>query len=195
MGRVWDSANGNLFASTIVRIGPGDPPASSLAFVVALAAYETARQVAPEVSIMIKWPNDLLTSNGAKFCGMLLERAGDAVVVGVGMNLFDHPLGLERSVTNLRKCGANPPHAQAVVEILAESLKNWLHRWRMGGLGPILKNWQQYAHPADTALLVQLPNGESMQGLYAGLNDDGALRLRLADGEIHAIHAADIFLI
>jgi BirA family biotin operon repressor/biotin-[acetyl-CoA-carboxylase] ligase len=195
MGRSWGSASGNLFASTIVRIGPSDPPASSLAFVVALAAHETGRQIAPEVSIKIKWPNDLLTSDGAKICGMLLERAGDAVVVGVGMNLFDHPQGLERPVTNLRERGANPPHAQAVVEILAEYLKNWLQRWRIGGLGPILKSWQQYAHPLGTALSVQLPNGEIQQGLYVGLNDVGALRLRLADGEIHAIHAADIFLI
>jgi BirA family biotin operon repressor/biotin-[acetyl-CoA-carboxylase] ligase len=195
MGRSWGSASGNLFASTIVRIGPSDPPASSLAFVVALAAHETTRQIAPEVPIMIKWPNDLLTSDGAKICGMLLERAGDAVVVGIGMNLFDHPQGLDRAVTDLRERGANPPHAQAVVEILAESLRNWLQRWRIGGLGPILKSWQQAAHPLGTALSVQLPNGEIQQGLYVGLNDEGALRLRLADGEIHAIHAADIFLI
>jgi BirA family transcriptional regulator, biotin operon repressor / biotin---[acetyl-CoA-carboxylase] ligase len=195
MGRAWDSASGNLFASTIVRIGPGDPAASSLAFVVALAAYETAQQIAPEVPMIIKWPNDLLTVDGAKICGMLLERAGDAVIVGIGMNLFDHPRGLERAVTDLRQRGANPPHAQAVVEILAESLKNWLQRWRIGGLGPILKSWQQVAHPVGTALSVNLPNGDILQGLYQGLDDDGALRLRLANGEIHAIHAADIFLI
>jgi BirA family transcriptional regulator, biotin operon repressor / biotin---[acetyl-CoA-carboxylase] ligase len=195
MGRAWASASGNLFASTIVRIGPGDPAASSLAFVVALAAYETAQQIAPEVPIMIKWPNDLLTVDGAKICGMLLERGGDAVVAGIGMNLFDHPQALERAVTNFRERGANPPHAQAVVEMLAESLKNWLQRWRIGGLGPILKSWQQYAHPLGTALSVNLPNGDTLQGLYQGLDDDGALRLRLANGEIHAIHAADIFLI
>jgi BirA family transcriptional regulator, biotin operon repressor / biotin---[acetyl-CoA-carboxylase] ligase len=195
MGRQWDSASGNLLASTIVRIGTQDPPVSSLAFVAALAAYETARQIAPEAQIMIKWPNDLLTTDGAKFCGMLLERAGDAVIVGVGMNLFEHPQGLNRAVTNLRERGAHPPHAQAVVEILAGSLKGWLERWRFGGLPAILRNWQHYAHPIGTALSVNLPNAEIRQGHYAGLDEDGALRLRLADGEIHAIHAADIFLI
>jgi BirA family transcriptional regulator, biotin operon repressor / biotin---[acetyl-CoA-carboxylase] ligase len=195
MGRSWDSANGNLFASTIVRIGPDDPAASSLAFVVALAAYDAAQQIAPEVPIMIKWPNDILTTDGAKICGILLERARDAVIVGIGMNLFDHPSGLERAVANLRERGANPPHAQAVVEILAESLNSWLQRWRMGGLGPILKSWQQHAHPLGTALSVHLPNGEIVQGLYQGLNDDGALQLALANEEIHVIHAADVFLI
>jgi BirA family biotin operon repressor/biotin-[acetyl-CoA-carboxylase] ligase len=34
-----------------------------------------------------------------------------------------------------------------------------------------------------------------LDGLYAGLNEDGALQLRLADGAIRAIHSADVFLI
>jgi BirA family transcriptional regulator, biotin operon repressor / biotin---[acetyl-CoA-carboxylase] ligase len=195
MGRSWGSATGNLFASTIVRIGSGDPPASSLAFVVAIAVYETVQQIAPDVSIFIKWPNDLLTNDGAKLCGMLLERAGDAVVIGVGLNLFGHPQGMERAVTNLHACGANPPHAQAVCEMLAAFMQDWLKRWRMGGLGSILKSWQGLAHPVGTALSVNLPNGDILQGLYSGLNDDGSLRLRLADDQIHAIHAADVFLI
>ena len=195
LGRVWDSEDGNVFASTIIRLGAGDPPASSLGFLASLAAHETARLIAPDVQIMIKWPNDLLTIKGAKFCGMLLERVDDAVIVGIGMNLFAHPAGLDRPVTDLRSSGGNPPHAQAVMEILAETLQSWLQRWRLGGLAPLLKSWQQLAHPVGTALTVNLPNGEMLQGLYAGLNDDGSLRLRLADGEIHAIHAADVFLI
>ena len=184
-----------MFASGIVRLGAGDPPASSLGFLASIAAYETARLIARDVPIMIKWPNDLLTVNGAKFCGMLLERAGDAVIIGIGMNLFTHPQGLDRPVTDLRTSGGNPPHAQAVLEILAETLQNWLQRWRLGGLAPLLKSWQQFAHPMGTALTVKLPNGDVLQGLYNGLNEDGSLRLCLADGQIHAIHAADVFLI
>ena len=195
LGRVWDSTDGNLFASTIVGLAVGDPPASSLGFLASIAAHETARLIAPDVRIMIKWPNDLLTADGAKFCGMLLERAGDAVIIGIGMNLFAHPAGLDRPVTDLRSSGGNPPHAQAVVEILADTLQSWLQRWRLGGLSPLLKTWQQFAHPVGTALTANLPNGDMFQGLYNGLNEDGSLRLCLADGEIHAIHAADVFLI
>jgi BirA family transcriptional regulator, biotin operon repressor / biotin---[acetyl-CoA-carboxylase] ligase len=195
MGRVWDSVTGNLFASTIVRLGTGDPAASSLGFVASLAAYDTVRQIAPDVPVMIKWPNDLLTAEGAKICGILLERTGDAVAVGFGINLSNHPQGLDRPVTDLRTCGANPPQPQAAVEILADYLKLWLDRWRIGGLEPILKGWQAHSHPQGKALSVILPSGESLEGLYSGLDEDGALRLRLADGEIRAIHAADIFLI
>ncbi len=195
MGRQWESADGNLFASTIIRIGAGDPPASSLGFVVSISVFETVRQIAPDVPIMLKWPNDVLTADGAKICGMLLERNGDAIVAGIGLNLRAHPKGLDRAVTDLASRGANPPPAQIVVEMLGASLRDSVQRWRVGGLLPVLKNWQKFAHPIGSALHVNLPNGDQVQGLYNGLTDDGALLLRLADGEIHAIHAADVFLI
>ena len=36
-GRSWHSPAGNLYASTLVRLHPGDPPAPTLALVVAVA--------------------------------------------------------------------------------------------------------------------------------------------------------------
>ncbi len=195
MGRSWDSPTGNVFASTIVRLQPNDPPASTLAFVSALAVHDCIGQIAPEIAIQIKWPNDLLSSGGAKLCGILLERIENAIVVGIGLNLIWHPTDLDRSVTDLKTLGALPPHPQAAVEILADSFAKWLDRWRMGGMSAIAHSWQKLAHIVGTALAVNLPTGEQEHGLYAGLNDDGALHLRLADGSIRAIHAADVFLV
>jgi BirA family biotin operon repressor/biotin-[acetyl-CoA-carboxylase] ligase len=195
MGRAWESPTGNLFSSTIVRVHASDPPASTLAFVAALAVYDAVQQIAPEAAVQIKWPNDLLSGDGAKLCGMLLERAGDAVVVGVGLNLVSHPQGLDRPVTDLTTLGARPPHPQAVVEILANAFAIWVDRWRMGGMRGVSQSWQKLAHPVGTALTVNLPDGSIEEGLYSGLTDDGALQLRLADGSIRAIHAGDVFLI
>jgi BirA family transcriptional regulator, biotin operon repressor / biotin---[acetyl-CoA-carboxylase] ligase len=160
-----------------------------------LAVVDAIKQFAPQVAIMIKWPNDILSTDGAKLCGMLLERSGDAVIIGVGLNLLNHPDGLDRPVSNLTALGATPPHPQAVVEILATAFDIWLTRWRDMDVSVIFKAWQAVAHPVGTALSVNLPSGEVHEGLYVGLSDDGALQLRLADGTIHAIHAADIFLI
>ena len=46
-----------------------------------------------------------------------------------------------------------------------------------------------------SALVANLGDGESIEGLFDGLNDAGALRLRLADGAVRVIHAGDVFLI
>jgi len=195
MGRDWVSPLGNLYASTIARLLPGDPPASSLAFVAGLAAHETIKLIAPDVVIQLKWPNDVLSSKGEKLCGILLERSGDAIIAGFGINLIAHPADIGRPVSDLRALGTNPPEAQAVCEVLADQFASWLRKWRQQPLANLLRAWEAAAHPKGTALRVNLPDGEQVDGLFAGLRDDGALSLRLADGTIRAIHAADIFLI
>jgi BirA family biotin operon repressor/biotin-[acetyl-CoA-carboxylase] ligase len=151
--------------------------------------------MAPQVDIFLKWPNDIMAHDGSKLCGILLERASDAVIVGIGLNLVWHPQNLERKVSDLRTLGATPPDAQTVLEILAEAFTRYLDVWRMSGLGSIVRHWEANAHPLGTALSAKLPDGAQVDGLYAGLDDDGALHLRLADGSIRAIHAADVFLI
>jgi BirA family biotin operon repressor/biotin-[acetyl-CoA-carboxylase] ligase len=195
MGRTWDSPSGNLFASTIIRIHANDRPPSTLTFVAALAARDAIAAVAPDVALRLKWPNDILSERGEKLCGILLERTGDSVVAGFGMNLRWHPDLPDRPATDLAAMGANPPPPQAMVEVLAECFTSWLNRWRTIELASILRNWDASAHSHGKALSVRLPDGETLEGLYAGLTPDGALQLRLASGDIRAIHAADIFLI
>ena len=195
LGRIWESPSGNLFASTIVRLRDTDPSPASLAFVTAVAVFDAVRLMAPQVHICVKWPNDILTPDGAKLCGVLLERASDAVVVGIGLNLVWHPQNLERKVTDLITRGATPPDAQTAVEIVADVFARYLAIWRQSGLEVIVRHWDARAHPRGTALSAKLPDGEHFDCLYAGLNEDGALQLRLADGAIRAIHVADVFLI
>jgi BirA family transcriptional regulator, biotin operon repressor / biotin---[acetyl-CoA-carboxylase] ligase len=195
MGRDWESPTGNVYVSTIVRLKPADPPAPILAFLAAVAVQQTLALVAPGIAFQIKWPNDILSIDGAKISGMLLERSGDAVIVGIGVNLASHPEGLPRPVTSLAALGVVPPAPQIFVERLAAQFAALIDQWRLLGVGSILSLWRQYAHPVDTALSVHLPDGESLQGHYDALGDDGAMKLRLADGAIRAIHAADVFLV
>ena len=195
LGRSWESPKGNLFASTIVRLRETDPSSASLAFVTAVAVFDAVRQIAPQIGICLKWPNDILTRDGAKICGILLERTSDAVVVGIGLNLVWHPQNLDSKVSDLLTLGVTPPDAQTTVEIVAEAFARHLGIWRQSGLGAIVRQWEAHAHPRGTALSAKLPDGDELQGLYTGLDDDGALQLSLADGSIRAIHAADVFLI
>lgn len=195
LGRVWESPQGNLFASTIVRLRDIDPAPAGLAFVTAVSVFDAVRQIAPQLGIFLKWPNDILSQDGSKLCGILLERTSDAVVIGIGLNLVWHPQNLDRKVSDLLTLGASPPDAQTVLEIVAEAFGRYLAIWRQSGIAVIVREWEAHAHPRGTALSAQLPNGETLQGLYDGLDNDGALRLSLADGTIRAIHAADVFLI
>lgn len=193
-GRDWASPPGNLYASTLVRLRPTDPPPATLALVAAVALDEAIRiWLEDHVPLRIKWPNDLLIDI-AKLSGILLERADDAVVIGFGVNLAHHPDLPDRPTTSLAAHGALVG-AGDLLEALAEGFSRWLGKWRGEGLAPVRARWMERAHVPGTALSVRLPDGSALDGLFDRLDADGALILRLADGTTRVIHAADVFLL
>ena len=201
LGRTWVSPVGNFYASTSVRLRGTDPAAATLALVAAVALHEAvstylAASLPPFAaagSLALKWPNDLLLG-GAKLSGILLERADDAVVIGIGVNLAHHPDLPDRTTTSLAAHGITIA-PEDFAETLAESFARWLGRWRGEGIAPVRARWMERAHPIGTALTARLPDGEGVDGLFDGLDPDGALLLRLASGDRRVIHAADVFLL
>jgi BirA family biotin operon repressor/biotin-[acetyl-CoA-carboxylase] ligase len=191
LGRDWVSPPGNLYASTLVRLRAGDPLPATLALVAAVALDEVLRGWGAQP--VIKWPNDLLLG-GAKLSGILLERSGEAVIIGIGVNLAHHPDGLGRAVTSLAAAGLGAPDPALFLADLAEAFARWLARWR-DDPGAVVRRWSEAAHPPGTALSVRLPGAPALDGLFDGLESDGALRLRLASGDIRIVHAGDVFMI
>ena len=95
--RVWESLEGNLFLSIILRSVPIErwtwvPLLSAVAIRRALVSLDG--KLGPQ--IQIKWPNDLW-ADGKKLCGILVEsgstREGRYLIVGVGLNIALAPEG------------------------------------------------------------------------------------------------------
>jgi len=193
MGRHWESPEGNLYCSTVIRLRDGDPPPHTLALVAANAVHALLAPLCAG-EVRIKWPNDVL-ADGAKIAGILLERSGDAVVAGIGINVTGHPVGLDRPVTSLLAQGMPDGDAAALQVRLAELFAHWLAIWRVQGLDPVRAHWLANAHPAGTPMRVVPPDGATVEGSFDTLDRDGMLILRLANGESRAIHAGDILLI
>ena len=184
-GRVWEGGAGNFMGSTIVRRGQGDPPAQTLAFVAGLAVIEALRPHCD--GLRLKWPNDVLLG-GAKLAGILLEAEGDAVIVGIGANLAAAPPVADRPVA----CLPEPVARDTFAEQLAQCFAGQVARWRTYGVEPLLTRWSAAAHPLGKMLSVHEPDGAHLSGTFGGLDPDGALLLRLADGSVSAIHAGDV---
>lgn len=190
-GREWFDGSGNFMGSTIVHLGKGDPPPASMALVAGLATYEVVIPLLADPSrLFLKWPNDLLLA-GAKLSGILMEREGDALVVGIGVNLASAPELSDRKTIALSDLGVAPDR-DTFARSLALAMKAELERWRDYGMAALISRWSAAAHPEGTPLIVQEPGAAPLSGTFAGLDADGALRLRLADGTTRAIHAADV---
>lgn len=192
-GRSWLDAPGNFMGSTVVHLSPQDPAPPSLSFVAALAVYEVVlARIGNPREVQLKWPNDVLLG-GAKFCGLLLEREGASAVIGIGVNLAKAPGVADRHTRTLAEYGPAPDRDAFAAELAAQ-VDLELGRWRQYGLEPILNRWLSAAHPLGSALSVHEPSGTKVSGVFDGLEPDGALRLRLADGTVRVIHAGDVLL-
>jgi BirA family biotin operon repressor/biotin-[acetyl-CoA-carboxylase] ligase len=189
-GREWCDGAGNFMGSTLVRLAPGDPVPGTLALVAGLAVHEAVSpHVPPPERASLKWPNDVMVG-AAKLAGILLERVGDSVVVGVGVNLAAAPIVPGRETVALSRFGPAPDR-DMFAATLAASFAREVERWRHYGLGPVIARWLAAGHPVGTALRV---GDEGLGGTFAGLADDGALRLTLADGTTRTIHAGEVNL-
>lgn len=192
-GRTWFDGSGNFMGSTVVHLGPRDPAPATLALVAGLAAYEAVvPYLADPSALQLKWPNDLLFG-GAKLAGILLEREGDAIIVGMGINLARAPDLPDRRTIALAALGP-APERNAFAANLAAAFDRELERWRTYGIEPLVRRWESVAHPQGTALTVHPPGEGALEGAFAGLAPDGSLMLRLADGATRAIHAGDVML-
>ncbi|MBA3835225.1 MAG: biotin--[acetyl-CoA-carboxylase] ligase [Pseudomonadota bacterium] len=188
-GRGWITRPGNFFGSAMVNIAAGDPPPQSLSLAAGLALIEAVDIAAPELPLLLKWPNDLLL-DGAKLAGILLERQNDRVVVGFGVNLAGAPDLPDRPAAHLG--GRISPHAFA--PLLAASMGRLLELWRTSEPAAFARAWLARAHAPGTELNVHSADAQALSGYFDGIDPDGTLRLRLADGTVRAIHAADVTL-
>ncbi len=193
-GRQWISPQGNFFGSTVVELQAGDPPASSLSLAAGLALVEAVDVAVPDLSstqglpLMLKWPNDLLLG-GEKLAGILLERSGDRIVAGFGVNLASAPSLPGRQAASLK--GALTPHGFA--PLLAASFARLLALWRSAEPTALAQAWMIRAHAVGTPLTVHTGPDESISGYFDGIEPDGALRLRTDDG-VEIVRAGDVSL-
>ena len=139
----------------------------------------------------LKWPNDVLL-DGTKCSGILLERQGDALVIGIGVNLAHHPDDTERPATSLAAAGLTVPTPAALLDALAPAFSHWRAIWAQNGFAPIRTAWLARAAGLGGRIVARL-GSESPEGVFTGLADDGALLMQLDDGRTRAIHAGEVF--
>mgnify|MGYP002629382423 CR=1 FL=1 len=188
-GRAWSSPPGcGLYLSWIARPGFAQALGGAVPLLAAVALAEWCAAAGhPPV---LKWPNDLLLG-GRKLAGILCEAQGTpdswTAVVGLGLNLRTPPGGWPPAMPAAALDG--PFAARDVATALLPGLQAWLDRVAKSGLAPVIDAWERFAPPPGT----RLRQGD-VEGDYAGLAPDGALRLLTSAGE-RLVHAGQVDLV
>lgn len=196
-GRSWDTAAGNLAASLLMTTDVAPAEAAQLSFVAALAAADLADACLGPGVARLKWPNDLMI-HGGKAAGILMESGARPdgrlwLVVGIGVNLAHAPTDVERPAAAFADyMAARPPAPRDALDVLAAAFERWRRVWATQGFPAIAEAWTARALGLGAPCEARLPD-RTLTGVAEGLDGDGALRLRLADGALARITAGDVF--
>lgn len=199
-GRQWLSWDGaSLTFSVLWCFPPAAPAPAGLSLVVGLALARALEQLGV-AGLQLKWPNDVLV-HGEKLAGILIDLLSGrgrapAAVIGIGLNLRlpeGATIPAQGGVTDLARAleAPLPSPATILATILAE-LHRLLDTFAAAGFPALRGAWEQRNAFAELPVCI---SGEKdmRQGVCAGVDDDGALLLRTADG-IERILAGDVSL-
>ncbi|MGW3012704.1 biotin--[acetyl-CoA-carboxylase] ligase [Streptomyces sp. NPDC001219] len=172
-------------------------------------ATATALSRTAGVDTALKWPNDILVTlpedaagpEGAtaerKVGGILAERAGPGVVVGIGLNVSltagELPVPTAGS---LALAGARSTDRDPLLRAVLRSLEEWYTAWQSADGDPGASRLQE-AYAAGCATLgrsvrAELPGDTALTGEAVAIDADGRLVLATADGVQQPVGAGDI---
>jgi BirA family biotin operon repressor/biotin-[acetyl-CoA-carboxylase] ligase len=197
-GRGWQSRPGAaLTFSVLLRPYPVPQLARGWIPLLAGAAVATGLRQATGVRATLKWPNDVL-AGGGKLAGILAEQSGEAVVVGIGVNVLGRDQDLPvATATSLERCGAGrADRTGLLIDILGE-LEHWYLRWRETGSGDaaacgLMAEYLALCATIGREVRVQLPGDRVLAGLATGVDRAGQLLIRPDGGEQVAVSAGDV---
>ena len=193
--RVWTSPRGNLYCSVLLRPNLPLMQCSSLSLVLAISLRDALAEFLPDTDLTVKWPNDVL-AGGKKIAGILLESEAMPdglarhIIAGTGVNLISHPGVPKKPATDASALGAKIAPHDLLTRYL-ERFAAYRAQWLAGGFPAIKPAWMRYAHGAARNVTVN-QGARSIRGLFAGLDDEGNLRLMTGRGEERIILAGEL---
>jgi BirA family biotin operon repressor/biotin-[acetyl-CoA-carboxylase] ligase len=199
-GRSWSTEAGDLAATLLTVTEKRAEEAAQISFVAAVALAELIETWVPTPLISIKWPNDVLI-DGKKASGILIEAGVREdgrlwLAIGCGVNLSHAPEAVERPATrvadHLRGDVPRAPTAQEAMARFGPLLVERIASWEKTGFKPVASAWLARATGMGEPCTARFGR-ETLEGVAEGLEPDGALRLRLSDGQIRRITAGDVF--
>ncbi|MGH3329149.1 MAG: biotin--[acetyl-CoA-carboxylase] ligase [Streptomycetales bacterium] len=188
LGRSWTAPPRSALTFSVLLRPRGVPSVWwSWAPLLAGVAAATATARVTDLSVQLKWPNDVLV-RGRKVAGVLVERVDGALVVGVGLNVSLHADELPTDgATSLLLEGAGSIDRAALLVGVLDDLAHQYGAWcEAGGDAPrsgLRSAYRTRCATIGRAVSVALPGGETLHGEAVDVDAGGRLVVRNACGD------------
>jgi BirA family transcriptional regulator, biotin operon repressor / biotin---[acetyl-CoA-carboxylase] ligase len=191
LDRTWTSPpRAGLLFSVLLRPRLPVPRRTWIPLLAGLAVQQAVARLGA-VDTRLKWPNDLLLGDDlGKAGGILARAAGEAVVVGIGLNVgtrrSELPAGAVSLTTEGAECTDRDPLLRAILRTLADRYAEW-----SGDPGRVRTAYEAVCDTIGREVRVQLPDGGALAGTATGLDEAGRLVVRTTDGDV-PVSAGDV---
>lgn len=193
----WLSNRGeNLMMSAVLNVDSLEiTHAATLPLAVGLAVVKTISSLlGSKADVKLKWPNDVYVSD-LKIAGILCERVGDNVVVGIGVNVHQNvfPPEISSRATSLELMGLKVD-VKEVRDALLKFLLEIYNIWKEKGFMAIYPQISSVDWLKNRAVAVIQTDDDNkpMRGLCSGIATDGSLIVgddNIWAGEAHVLLA------
>lgn len=180
-GRAWESQEGNLFLSVLLRPPVDAARLGGLGAACGLGVLDGLSSLGCADGVRLKWPNDLV-AHGRKLAGVLVEVAGATgggdgaplAACGVGVNVVAPTLaGADGALApvGLSELVATPPELATLAEALRRGIvaraDAWAHMLRdapaaTGPLAPLLDDYHARLAFLGSEVVVRSPAGDEL---------------------------------
>ena len=189
LGRSWVD-NDDLLFSILIKDGLSKPTDYSLLIA------STIIKVLKKYNPTIKWPNDIMIGD-KKVCGILLESISkkkiECVIIGVGINVNTciFPEDLLVKATSLKNEGKKEIDKENLLQIIIKNFEKEYDDY-LKSKNDFLENIRNnfYLREKNVSFVY---NGKEESGIVKGMNDDGAIIIKL-DNDVIAISTGEVTL-
>jgi BirA family biotin operon repressor/biotin-[acetyl-CoA-carboxylase] ligase len=185
-GRSWFSAKGGFAGTFVFRSEQSLASMVGYSLVVGCVVRSVFQSLG--ASVGLKWPNDVLSLDRRKVCGVLIELSTQAgitsVYTGIGINLLDSPAEVPESTSLYALSGLKFTPDEFLKRLAPELLSAW-NTFRMQGFSAFREEWLLGALFSGEQLSFDV-GARIVSGRMVGVSDQGALLLE-KDGEISEV--------
>lgn len=211
-GHSWSSPRGGMYLSVLLRPQNHARELPTLSLVTSLAVRAA---VLPFVEtercndILIKWPNDVMVIQGTakdtslstatveKLCGISLEAIGNALCIGIGINVMrvseEEPTktqGYGRAYLEDLVRHSDGLRIQDVAKSVLTTLSTYYERWLAGSFVALKDDYECASLLQDRVIDIEDATGKIERGIVKGVDNAGNLLVKdVITGELIAVSA------
>jgi len=191
MGREWIAAPGDSLTFSLLWRFPEPADLSGLSLAVGVAVARAVENIGAG-DTTLKWPNDILR-DGRKLGGILIELQGaKTAVIGIGLNLR-LPAAMPADVRAAAAALDDERDPNALLAALLRELLGVLDAFAVAGFSALRAEWLARHAWNGRPVRVLMPHAAPLEGVCAGIADDGALLLETPAG-VQRILSGDVSL-